>query len=352
MKKKSSETSDMKKHLFAIILAGGTGTRFWPQSRKHKPKQFLNILGPESLYQQTLKRVQSRISGDHIFVVTNKIYKAEIFRQSEAFKILKQNVLLEPSSKNTAPAIYWAASLILNRDPDAVIVVLPSDHFIAQPKEFLKVLDAAASQAALGYLVTLGIIPTRPETGYGYIKGARGKGKGARRVERFIEKPDAAKAKQYVQDGNYYWNAGIFIFKAEAILAAFKKYLPRIKNVEDDWEKLPSISIDYGILEKADNVVIIPAENIGWSDVGSWESLMDILPKDKDGNVFKAKGVFLDCHNTFISGERKVVSAVGLKDLIVIDTHDALLICPKEQSQNVKQLVAHLSKQKAFEPYV
>jgi len=344
----------MKNNVYAVILAGGAGTRFWPKSRQSCPKQFLNIVGNTSLLRQTLDRVKKEVSSEKVFIVANKMYRSLIEKQIAGLNIKKENILLEPSPKNTAPAIYWAAIKIYEKNPDAVMVVLPSDHYIEKKERFLQVLNKAVSLAQEDYLVTLGITPTRPETGYGYIKGKSLKEKGRKifTVEKFTEKPDLMTAQQFVKSGNYYWNSGMFIFKIATILAAFKKYLPAVCDVEKRWALLPSISIDYGILEKAKNVAVIPTGNIGWSDVGSWEALMDILPKDKDGNVIKGNAVTMDCENTFISSNKRMIAAVGLKDIIVVDSGNALLVCSKDKSQDVKKVMSYLSQQKSFRKYI
>ena len=343
----------MKKNIYAVILAGGAGTRFWPKSRQSCPKQFLNIIGNSSLFKQTLARIKTKIPADNVFIVANKKYRSLIHREVVGLKIRKEHILLEPSPKNTAPAIYWAADRIYQENPDAVMIILPSDHYITEIKKFLKLLDEAVLEAQQDYLVTLGIIPTRAETGYGYIKGKKIKaqGKGILKVEKFIEKPDLIKAKQFVENKNYYWNSGMFVFKAKVVLEAFQEYLPQIKDVKKRWNDFPSISIDYGILEKAKNVSVIPAGNIGWSDLGSWEALMDVLPKDKEGNVIQGKNIVIDCQNTFISSDKRMIAAVGLKDIIIVEAGGAFLVCPKNKSQEVKKIISCLSAQKSFQEY-
>ena len=339
------------KNLNAVILAGGSGTRFWPMSRRSRPKQFLNISGDGTLLGKTITRILPQIPAQNIWIVTNAAYKKDILSHAKSFGIPTKNILWEPSGKNTAPAILWAATVIHKINPQAVIAVLPSDHVILHPKEFLKVLKEAVSLADKNYLVTLGIKPTRPETGYGYLKTAKSKKEDVLVVEQFTEKPNLQKAKTFLKNKNYFWSSGMFVWRTSAILHAFQKYLPQAygpvarqaRKVEAVWSKLPNISVDYAILEKAPNVAAVAANNIGWSDVGSWESLAEVLPKDPEGNIHQGEIVQLNCQNTMFLGHKRLIAAVGLKDLIVIDTDDALLICPKHASQRVKDIVSVLN---------
>ena len=345
------------KHLYAVILAGGSGTRFWPVSRRSNPKQFLNITGKGSLLQETLRRISPKISGQRTYIVTNAEYRKPIERQVARFRVPKANILLEPCGRNTAPAICWAAAVIHQKDPHAVMVVLPSDHLIAKRQKFISVINAAVRLARQDYLVTLGIVPTRPETGYGYLKTARQKinGKIVVRVEQFVEKPSFIKAKRFVKNKNYYWNSGMFIWKSSVILEEFKKYLRDIYralagkaggvSTRRVWHQLPNISVDYGILEKSDRVTALPASDMGWSDLGSWESLIEVLGLDKQGNIFKGDVIAHDCRNSLVWADKKVIASVGLDGFIIVDTPDALLVCKKEHSQSVKNIVTRLQKQ-------
>jgi len=348
----------MKKHknLYAVILAGGMGTRFWPVSRKSNPKQFLNITGKGTLFQETLARIKPKVSGSHIFIVTNNAYQKAIERQIIRFKIPKANILLEPKGKNTAPAICWAAAKIHKINSNAVMAILPSDHLILNQAKFQKVLGDAVRLAEKNFLVTLGIIPTRPETGYGYLKTVKTKagGRPLVRVQQFMEKPSLPKAKQFLKRKNYYWNSGMFIWRSSIILQEFKKYLPKIyrlighkvgpAHIKQVWHRLPNISIDYGILEKAKNVAAVPAFGINWSDLGSWESLTEILTKDNCGNMFKGDIVSVNCKDTLVWGNKKIIAPVGLNNMIIIDTPDALLVCRRDCSQAVKDVVSILQK--------
>lgn len=341
---------DTKSNLHAVILAGGSGTRFWPVSRQNRPKQFLTLVGKESLLRQTIRRVAPKVLAENVWIVANRRYQKEIKRHTSGLGIRASQILLEPKGKNTAPAIGWAAARIHARDPRAVMAVLPSDHLIQNARAFLNALDKALRLARQDQLVTFGIVPTRAETGYGYLKTKRSGN--VLWVERFVEKPDLAKAKQFVKSGAYLWNSGMFVWKTETILEAFRKYLPSVYaargNMLKAWPNLPAISIDYGVLERADNVAAVAAD-IGWSDLGSWESLAEILPKDKSGNSLKGNVTMLDCRNSFVWADKRLVATVGIHDLVIIDTPDALLVCPKHLSQEVKKLIEIFKKKQRRE---
>ena len=343
-----------KNNLYAVILAGGSGTRFWPLSRASNPKQFLKIAGNKSLLYETINRIKGQFYPANILIFTNAAFKNKVKAQIKSFKISDENIFLEPEGKNTAPAICWAASVIERMNPDAIMCVLPSDHFITNKAKFSQTLDRACALAQDNYLVTLGIEPNRPETGYGYLKIKTERG--ITRVVKFTEKPSLGVAKQFVKAKNYLWNSGMFIWKASVILDQFQEYLPNIykpfnevKDIHTFWSKLPSISIDYGILEKAHSVVAVSARDIGWSDLGSWESLIDILAKDKHGNIIDGDALQLGCANVFIKSHKRFVSVIGANNLIVIDTPDALLVCQKDMSQKVRDVVGFLKKAKRKE---
>jgi len=333
-----------KKNLYAVILAGGSGTRFWPKSRQDAPKQFLKITGKKSLFQMTLKRISSKVKGGRLYIVTNERYAPVVRRQAASMRVPPSHILCEPKGKNTAPAICWAAARISQKDSRAVMAVLPSDHLINNTKVFLKVMGSAVRLAQAGHLVTFGISPTRPDTGYGYLKTkkiSRGRAQ-VLRVEKFIEKPSHTKAARFIKNKGYFWNSGMFVWKAETILAAFKKYQPRIHKLlagNPSDAAVPSISIDYGILEKAANVAAVPARNMGWSDLGSWESLTAVLKKDRAGNIVSKNAITLKCRNTSVFGNQRLIAAVGLDDIIIVDTKDALLVCRKDVSQKVRDVV-------------
>ncbi len=341
--------------LYAVILAGGVGSRFWPLSRELEPKQFLNVLGKHSLLQETILRIRKKIRKENIYLVTNSLYIHDIKKQTEKFKIPKENIFLEPEGKNTCPAVGWVASYIFSRDADAVLLVLPSDHMILNGTLFLKIIDKAVNLAKKDFLVTLGIVPTHPDTGYGYIKGVnkcQGKVKICR-VNKFIEKPSLKNATQFLKSKDYFWNSGIFIWRARIILEEIKRYLPELfgklekinktGSVTRYWKAIKPASLDYGILEKSRRVITIPA-NIGWTDLGSWDALAQVLKKDKDSNIFKADSMDIGSKNIFVWGKNRLIATIGLRDLILIDTPDALLVCRRELSQKVKDIVDILRK--------
>ncbi len=344
------------KNFYAVILAGGSGTRFWPKSRTARPKQFLDMTGQGSLFRQTVKRISSAVQRDHIFVVTNQRYRRLVREQAGARRIPPANILLEPAAKNTAPAICWAASRIYRKNPRAVMAVLPSDHLIGNNSLFLKALQKAAGLAGRDYLVTFGIPPTRPETGYGYLQTRtvpEGKSR-ILRVRRFIEKPSLDKAKRFVRSKNYFWNSGMFVWKAEVILRAFQEHQPVIFNligqnasqavINKIWTKLPSVSVDYGILEKAGNVAAVAARNIGWSDLGSWEALTEVLPKDRLGNTIRGDVIAAGCRDMAVFGADRLVAVIGLEEVVVVDSPDALLVCRRDKSQKVREVVGVLQE--------
>lgn len=359
-------------HLYAVILAGGSGTRFWPMSRERFPKQLLQIIGEETLIQQTVRRVMKSVPVNHICVVTNHFQAESIKLQLCEWKDeLSDNFVLEPEGRNTAPAIGLAALRLLRRDPDATMLVLPADHVIHGDAKFNNAISLGYQLAQQGSLVTFGIQPTKPETGYGYIQpnrrscvGTRG-GLSGYKVARFVEKPDLKKAQQYVRSGNYYWNSGIFLWRASTVLEEFAQHQPALlrglkaidKMMENGplgnqfaarYKKLPSVSIDYGIMEQSSHSTVVPV-NFSWSDVGSWGSLEEVAPRDARGNVKTGNVVDIDSENTVFFTDKRLVGAIGLKDMVVVDTPDATLVCPKSRSQDVKKLVEELKRRGAPE---
>jgi len=365
--------------MFAVIMAGGSGTRFWPLSREKMPKQLLKIGAEDTLIQETVKRVLPLIKREDIFVVTNHGLSDAINTQLSAKfgDTWDMNFILEPEARNTAPALGLAA-LHLNRiDPDGIMVVFSADHSIRKADEFLSLLRKAENAAVDNYLVTLGIKPDRPETGYGYIKAgenivqgslpvADGKNKSEIcLVEAFVEKPNIETAREYLRQGRYYWNSGIFIWKTSALLREIEKHAPSLykglmeiqKNIGTDKEtevirkvfkRLESISIDYAVMEKTDRAAVIPAD-IGWSDVGSWTALDDVSDRDTSGNVIAGNVIDIDSHDSIIYAEKRLVATIGLKDLVVVDTPDATLVCSKDRAQDVKKVVEELKKRKTGE---
>ena len=348
-----------KNTLHAVILAGGIGSRFWPLSRVTSPKQLLRIAGDESLLKETIKRLSPLVPRSHVSIVTNSS-QAEIIRLhlSQGKKVSATKIIAEPAGKNTAPAIALAAVKLFRKDPDAMMVVLPSDHIIGDGAAFRKTLKAAVELAESGALVTFGVKPKSPHTGYGYIKAKRGVYKKAgafkaRLVERFVEKPKLEKAKKFLKEGGYFWNSGIFVWKARTILEEMKTHLPSLyKNImaikgDGDvisaYSKIEAISIDNGVLEKSKNVVVIEAD-FSWSDMGSWSSMSEVFKPDAKGNITKGRVVDIGSVDSLIIGSDRLVATIGLKDMIIVDTPDATLVCPKTRAQEVKDIVGILRK--------
>jgi mannose-1-phosphate guanylyltransferase len=350
--------------MYIVILAGGSGTRFWPLSRKSTPKQLMSVFGGKSMLQRTVERVIP-LKPKRVMVVTNALQAAETRSQLEYIEGVPVDVIEEPVGRNTAPAIGLAASIIARFDPDGIMVVLPADHFIVDEESFRETLRKARTVAETGKLVTLGITPTRPETGYGYIEAASGSGSDAAPVRRFVEKPPLERALEFLASGRFYWNSGMFVWGASAILDQIARFMPELSCAlaklafeHDVWELAdlkPQIaeiyggikgeSIDFGVMEKAQDVQVIPA-SFGWSDVGSWSALPEVMEADQDGHVLiNAQGsVSVASEGCLAYGAGKMVAFVGVKDLVVVDTPDALLICSKSAAQDVKKVVEELER--------
>ena len=362
----------MNKSLYGVILAGGSGTRFWPLSRERFPKQLLRIIGEETLIQQTVRRLLRSMTADRIIVVTNEKQAESIILQLVEWKeALSANMISEPEGRNTAPAIGLAALRLLRHDPDGVMVVLPADHVIAQPAKFQQAVNLGTQLANQGNLVTFGIKPSRPETGYGYIQpqrrsrvGSRGKLTGYR-VARFVEKPNLSTAQRYVRSGNFFWNSGIFMWKASTVLDELQQQKPSLvkglKRVEamihegaskaeiaKQYHRLESVSIDHGVMEHSSHSAVIPVD-FGWSDVGSWGSLEEVASRTKAGNVMNGNIMDMGSTNSVLFADRRVVATIGLSDMVVVDTPDATLVCPKSRAQDVKKVVEELKKREAPE---
>lgn len=343
-------------NLYALILAGGVGSRFWPFSRILEPKQFINILGNESLLQNTISRLKGLVNPDKIYIITNRSYFYEVKKQIERFHIPDVNILLEPEGKNTAPAIGLCARLILKANPRGILIALPADHYIKDMAKFKEAIRAAAYCAQDDLLVTIGIKPKKPATGYGYIKIEHQIDSSSRtegfKVHRFLEKPSLKKAKEYIKSKGYFWNSGIFVWKAAVFMDEVKAYLPvlyhqlgKISAVDDIpkvWPKIKPISVDYGIMEHSKRIALVPA-HFEWSDLGSWDALQELLPKDKDGNVIQADSIDHDSKGICaFSRANRLIATIGLKDLIIADTPDAILVCDKHRAQEVKKIVDKL----------
>jgi len=348
-----------KKMLYALILAGGKGERFWPLSRQLEPKQFLKVSQDKTLIQNTVSRIKKIVPSKRIYIVTNSTYTFEIQKQLSKFNIPKENIFLEPDGKNTAPAIGWVAAHLNKIDPESIMMVLPSDHLILRNNKFIDALNQAVKLAREDFLVTLGTAPKYPSTGYGYIKikkRIRNKKFGFY-VERFTEKPDKNKAIRFLRDKRYYWNNGIFVWKTKVILEEIDKYLPLLykrllqinnRNLKRIWKQIPSLSVDYGILEKSKRVTMVPTD-MGWADLGSWKALDDVLKKDKNGNIFNADFLDIGSKNITVWAKNKLVASIGLDSLVIVDTPDALLVCRKDDAEKVKQIVNLLKKKKRQE---
>jgi mannose-1-phosphate guanylyltransferase len=350
--------------MYIVILAGGSGTRFWPLSRKSTPKQLMSVFGGKSMLQRTVERVLP-LQPKRVMVVTNALQAAETRRQLEYIEGVPVDVVEEPVGRNTAPAIGLAASIIARFDPDGIMAVLPADHYIVDEERFREILGKARGVAQEGKLVTLGITPTRPETGYGYIEAEADLGAEPAPVLRFVEKPPLERAMEFLASGRFYWNSGMFVWGASTILDQIARLMPELSTAlaklafeRDVWELTdlkPQIeeiysgikgeSIDFGVMEKAKDVQVIPA-SFGWSDVGSWSALPEVMEADQDGHVvINAKGsVSVGSDGCLAYGAGKMVAFVGVKDLVVVDTPDALLVCAKSAAQDVKKVVEELEK--------
>lgn len=357
-----------RSRLYSVVIAGGSGTRFWPLSRQETPKQLLSIGShKQTLIQSTISRINSLISFERTYIVTNPSQAEPINLQllSMTGASWDKQLIIEPEAKNTAPAIGLAALYLKQIDPEAIMVVLPSDHIIKKNRNFHKAVIQAAKISEEGYLVTIGIKPDKPETGYGYIKRGERIKQGAYTVSEFREKPDKDKAVKYLKDGRYYWNSGIFVWRADTILKAMQKHMPNLyiglmriekafnsvkiqEITKSVFKELKPQSIDYGILEKVDKVAIVPAD-MGWSDVGSWNALDHVLAVDADNNVKQGNLISIDNKNSILYCGSRLVAAAGLDNMIVVDTPDATLICPRNRAQDVRKVVDILKKRRAKE---
>lgn len=340
-------------------MAGGSGTRFWPASRRARPKQLLPLAGTRSLLRATIDRIAPLVPSERVVVVTSAAL-LEATREVLP-ELASENVLAEPVGRNTAPCIGWAAATIRKRDPEAVLAVLAADQHVTDEPGFVAVCRRALEAAGRGALVTIGITPTYAETGYGWIEVGGEVGPGVNEVVRFVEKPDAVRARAYLEGGVHLWNAGQFFFRADAILAAIEMHLPALAagllSIESappaeasavlaaTYPTLPSISIDHGVMEKARGVLCVPG-SFGWSDVGSWTAAWDLGARDGDGNVVDgAQGVLVDTRGSYVRAPAgKVVALIGVEDLVVVDTPDALLVMPRARAQDVRAVVGELEK--------
>lgn len=348
----------------AVIMAGGGGTRFWPLSRLARPKQLISLTSDKPMINETVDHYESVVLRQDTYIVTNREQEA-LMSELLYPDIDRNHILAEPMGRNTAPCILYAALVLKKMYGDTLMAVLPSDHYIADLKEYRRILKLAFDTAeSTDRIVTIGLWPTYPTTGFGYIRfsdtpvdGASGE---VRNLLRFVEKPELLRAKEYVNSGRYLWNSGMFVWKTSVILDAFREYMPELygqmlgvydslctgserEAIAGIYPQLKSESVDYGIMEKAENVLVIPAE-FGWNDVGTWDALDEISEPDQDGNVIRGDHLGVDSHNCIIYGEKRLIATVGVENLIIVDTGDALLVCDKDHTQEVKSVVEELKR--------
>ncbi|MDD2921581.1 MAG: mannose-1-phosphate guanylyltransferase [Anaerolineales bacterium] len=354
-------------HTYAVIMAGGGGTRLWPVSRKESPKQLLPLLGQDTLFQSTVARLENLFPPERILVVTVEEQAREM--RLQAPQIPAENYVIEPAPRGTASVVGLAAAVLHKRDADAKMAILPSDHFIRNRDLFHYLLKAAFEVANNGYLVTLGVTPTSPSTAYGYIQQGEPLSGGYKyptyKVKSFKEKPDEESARQMLRAGDHSWNSGMFIWNANIILGEIERQMPALNDalkkiasawgtdeqnavLNENWRDLKVETVDYGIMENAERVAVLPAGGLGWSDVGMWSSMFEVLLPDMDGNIATNNSLHLahQTHNTLVysgSSERLVVT-IGVDDMVIVDTGDVVMICKSDQSQKVKDVVEHLKK--------
>ncbi|HEU4964872.1 MAG TPA: mannose-1-phosphate guanylyltransferase [Bacilli bacterium] len=349
--------------LYAVILAGGVGSRFWPKSSASNPKQFLQIFGDKSLLQTTAGRVRPLIRQEHVYIVTNDRYFSKIREQLP--EVPPENLIIEPEARETAAGIGLAAVQLAKRDPEAVMAVLPSDHFIGSEQDFRRCLSWAAEFARTHkMLVTFGIRPTEPKTGYGYIKMDRllcnENGRRAYQVAEFTEKPDFERALRFLQSGKYLWNSGMFVWKVNTILQAYRKHMPEMYRhlahiyeilgtpeeeevIRETYAQMEKLSVDYAIMEKADNVAVIPAD-FAWDDVGSWRSVERFLSHDNSGNIVNGLHVGIDTGHCIIESEDRLIATIGVRDLLIVQSDRSILVADKGRDQEIKELVKRIEK--------
>ena len=357
---------------YAVIMAGGSGTRFWPRSTRKKPKQFLKLFGDRTMLQATVDRITPMIPINRVMVITNADYVDLV--QQQLPDLPAENIIGEPVARNTAPCVALAAALLERSDPGSTMIVLPADHHITRPDRFLSILETAAARAKDNGLVTIGIKPDSPETGFGYIQieedtGETFEGNTVFRVATFTEKPDRETAEQFLESGNYLWNSGMFIWQSDTISREFEQYQPEIYeqmkeiidsggppgngNIEQFYRSCPSISIDYGIMEHAEDVFVVPG-SFGWSDVGSWTAVYELRDKDENGNVIQVpQHVLVDSSNNLVQSESgKLLAVVGMENVAVVETVEAILVCNLDKAQGVKQVVEALKNDPEKEKYL
>lgn len=343
---------------YAVVMAGGAGTRLWPAARRHSPKQLQRLIFKQPLIAETVERLTHVYPLEHILVVTAQRYADPI--REVLPELPPQNVISEPVGRNTAAAIALAAFQIVRHDPDGVFAVFPADHVVLNPRALYGALDFANNLAMEHRVVDIGVPPSHPETGYGYIElgpeiGTED-GLTAYEVRRFVEKPDQERAREYAAAGTYMWNSGMFVWRASEYLEALREFLPETYDplapaaASRDWDRLseayariPDISVDYAIMEKASDVVAVPTD-FGWRDIGDWAALWDMMDHDDNGNAFEGRHVYVDTHDSLLLSPKKLIAAIGVRDLVVVDTDDVLLIMPRERAQEVKTLLDDLKQ--------
>jgi mannose-1-phosphate guanylyltransferase/mannose-6-phosphate isomerase len=341
-------------NVYPILLAGGTGTRLWPISREFYPKQLVKFVGEDSLLQSTIKRLPPVLDTAYVKVVCGQKHFHETAKHLEELGLTADDKLIgEPSGRNTAAAILLASLHILASEKDAILCIFPADHVIQDRDAFHDRLKAAIALAGDGFIVTFGIQPQYPETGYGYVEGGKKVSRGALSLKRFVEKPDLATAQKYIKAGNFFWNSGMFAFKASVILTEFEAHQPellgKMRNLfrddnainKEDYDQLDDISIDYAIMEKTARGVVLPSD-FGWSDIGSWKSLYDFLEKDADNNVIEGDVMVQNTRNSLILGHGRLIAANHLRDMVVVETADSVFVSDLENSRDVKSFVANL----------
>ncbi len=343
--------------IYGIIMAGGGGTRFWPLSRVHTPKQLLNLSGKDVMVCEAVSRLRRVAAAENIYIATSDTQRASM-EEAVAGRVPRENILSEPVARNTAACIGYAAVELIKRRGDGIMVITPSDAYIGDEDAFEEALRTAISAAEeTGKLVTIGIKPTFPATGYGYIRYAPSAAP-AKEVISFVEKPPIERAREYLAGGDHVWNSGIFVWRTSTILEHFKKLLPDLYQkletlkaavgtpreqdvLRDVYEHIASVSIDYGIMEKSNDILVVPAE-FGWSDVGSWDMLGAVRDEDECGNVVVGDGLLIDTHSSTVYAESRTVVLVGAEDIVVVETPDAVLVCPRTKAQDVKKAVEEL----------
>jgi mannose-1-phosphate guanylyltransferase / mannose-6-phosphate isomerase len=350
-------------NVFPVVLCGGSGTRLWPMSRGGYPKQYLKLTGSDTLVQQTVRRLHGVENVAAPIVITNNEQRFLVADQIRSIGVSPSAIVLEPVGRNTAPAVAAAALIAMEQEPDALLLILPSDHVILAEDVFAKIAATARDIAAKGNLVTFGIEPAKPHTGYGYIRSGKAMAgsEDAWHVEAFTEKPDAETAERFLAEGGYYWNSGMFMVKASVYLDELARFEPKVLEQvrlsvanakrDDDFIRLepqafeasPNISIDYAVMEKTERAAMVAARDLNWSDIGSWSALAEISEKDADGNSLHGDVLIDGVSDSYIRGEHRMVAAIGVKDLVIVETADAVLVAHRDQSERVKKIVERLS---------